>query len=132
MTLGRRHSNRYAFSAFRSFEQAQVTGTLVISGVPHVVGVRTSSGDEIHADLVVDTMGRRSPAADWIAGIGGHRPYEEAEDSNFLYYTQYFRGPQRPRRVGRALTPMGAFSILTLDGDNDTWSVTVFPCLFAR
>lgn len=103
-----------------------VTGTPVISGVPHVVGVRTSSGDEIRADLVVDTMGRRSPAADWIAGIGGHRPYEEAEDSNFLYYTQYFRGPQRPRRVGRALTPIGAFSILTLDGDNDTWSVTVF------
>jgi 2-polyprenyl-6-methoxyphenol hydroxylase-like FAD-dependent oxidoreductase len=103
-----------------------ITGTSVIPGVPHVVGVRTSSGDEIRADLVIDAMGRRSPAADWIAGIGGQRPYEEAEDSRFLYYTQYFRGPQRPRRIGRALTPMGVFSILTLDGDNDTWSVTVF------
>lgn len=28
--------------------------------------------------------------------------------------------------MGRALTPMGLFSILTLDGDNDTWSVTLY------
>jgi len=105
---------------------ALILGNSAIPGVPHVVGVRTSSGDEIRADLVVDAMGRRSPTVDWIGGIGGRRPYEEAEDSNFLYYTQYFRGPQRPRRIGRSLTPMGPFSILTLDGDNDTWSVTVF------
>jgi len=100
-------------------------GNSAIAGVPHVAGVRTSSGDEIRADLVVDAMGRRSPAVDWIAGIGGRRPYEEAEDSNFVYYTQYFRGPQRPRRIWPPHTAMGVFSILTLDGDNDTWSVTV-------
>lgn len=103
-----------------------VTGASVVSGVPHVVGVRTSAGEEIRADLVVDAMGRRSPAPAWIAEVGGQRPIEEAEDSNFVYYTQYFSGTQRPRRLGRALTPMGLFTILTLDGDNDTWSVTLF------
>lgn len=103
-----------------------VTGTPVITGVPHVVGVRTDSGEEIRADLIVDAMGRRSRAAEWIAGIGGRRPHEEAEDSNFLYFTRYFAGPTMPRRIGRALQPMGIFSILTLPGDNDTWSVTLF------
>jgi hypothetical protein len=71
-------------------------------------------------------MGRRSPASTWIADIGGRPPIEEAEDGNFVYYTQYFTGPRRPRRLGRALVPMGVFTILTLDGDNDTWSVTLF------
>jgi 2-polyprenyl-6-methoxyphenol hydroxylase-like FAD-dependent oxidoreductase len=103
-----------------------VTGASAISRIPHVVGVRTMSGDEIRADLVVDATGRRSPACRWIVGAGGRCPIEEAEDSKFFYYTRYFSGPQRPRRIGPALTPMGMFSILTLDGDNDTWSITLF------
>jgi 2-polyprenyl-6-methoxyphenol hydroxylase-like FAD-dependent oxidoreductase len=102
------------------------TGASAISCVPHIVGVRTTSGEEIRADLVVDAMGRRSPACKWIVSAGGRRPIEEAEDCNFVYYTRYFSGQQRPRRIGRALVPMGMFSILTLDGDNDTWSVTLF------
>jgi 2-polyprenyl-6-methoxyphenol hydroxylase-like FAD-dependent oxidoreductase len=102
------------------------TGPSAISGVPHVNGVRTSSGEQISADLVVDAMGRRSTACEWIVGAGGRRPIEEAEDSNFVYYTRYFSGQHRPRRIGRALVPMGLFSILTLDGDNDTWSITLY------
>jgi hypothetical protein len=76
--------------------------------------------------LVVDAMGRRSAACEWILSAGGRSPVEEAEDSNFAYFTRYFSGHQRPKRTGRALTPMGLFSILTLDGDNDTWSVTLY------
>ncbi|MCP1837119.1 2-polyprenyl-6-methoxyphenol hydroxylase-like FAD-dependent oxidoreductase [Bradyrhizobium sp. USDA 4524] len=102
------------------------TGASAVSGVPHVVGVRTSSGEEIRADLVIDAMGRRSPACDWMISAGAHSPIEQAEDSNFAYFTRYFSGQRRPRRMGRALTPMGLFSILTLDGDNDTWSVTLY------
>ena len=103
-----------------------VTGASAISRVPHVVGVRTTSGEEIRADLVVDAMGRRSPACKWIVSAGGRSPIEEAEDSHFTYYTRYFSGRQPPRRIGRALVPMGLFSILTLDGDNDTWSITLY------
>ena len=103
-----------------------ITGAAAVGAVPHVTGVRTTSGEQIRADLVIDAMGRRSPACEWIPGAGGRAPIEEAEDSNFAYFTRYFSGPQRPRRMGRALTPMGLFSILTLDGDNDTWSVTLY------
>ncbi|MBZ9867532.1 FAD-dependent oxidoreductase [Mesorhizobium sp. CA15] len=103
-----------------------ITGASALPGVPHIAGVRTTSGEEIRADLVIDAMGRRSPACEWIVAAGGRSPNEEAEDSNFVYFTRYFTGKQRPRRKGRLLTPMGLFSILTLDGDNDTWSVTLF------
>ena len=103
-----------------------ITGESAIAGVPHVVGVRTTSGEVIRADLVVDAMGRRSPACKWIVSAGGRSPTEEAEDCNFIYYTRYFSGRQRPRRIGAALVPMGMFSILTLDGDNDTWSITLY------
>ncbi|GLR88840.1 hypothetical protein GCM10007857_55530 [Bradyrhizobium iriomotense] len=103
-----------------------ITGASAIPGVPHVTGVRTTSGEEIRADLVIDAMGRRSPACEWIISAGSRSPIEEAEDSNFAYFTRYFSGHQRPRRMGRALTPMGLFSILTLDGDNDTWSITLY------
>jgi 2-polyprenyl-6-methoxyphenol hydroxylase-like FAD-dependent oxidoreductase len=103
-----------------------VTGTSTIAGVPHVVGVKTASGEVMRADLVVDAMGRRSSACKWIVDAGGRRPHEEAEDCNFVYYTQYFSGQQRPKRIGRPLNPMGLFSILTLDGDNDTWSITIY------
>jgi 2-polyprenyl-6-methoxyphenol hydroxylase-like FAD-dependent oxidoreductase len=97
-----------------------------IAGVPHVAGVRTEAGEEIRADLVVDAMGRRSPARRWLAELGARDPLVESEDQGFVYYTRYFTGPTRPRRIGRALVPMGSFSLLTLDGDNDTWSITLF------
>jgi 2-polyprenyl-6-methoxyphenol hydroxylase-like FAD-dependent oxidoreductase len=103
-----------------------ITGASAIAGVPHVVGVRTTSGELIRADLVVDAMGRRSPASEWIVNVGGRSPIEEAEDCNFVYFTRYFSGHQRPCRIGRTLTTMGLFSVLTLDGDNDTWSITLF------
>lgn len=103
-----------------------ITGASAIPGVPDVAGVRTTSGEEIRADLVVDAMGRRSPACEWIVGVGGRSPIEHAEDCNFVYFTRFFSGGRRPRRTGRSLTPMGLFSIITLHGDNDTWSVTLY------
>src|SRR5262249_44419835 len=94
-----------------------VTGPSAIPGVRHDVGVRTDSGDIIRADLVVDAMGRKSPACKWIADAGGRSPHEQAEDCNFIYYTRYFTGSERPRRIGVPLNPMGLFTILTIDGD---------------
>jgi 2-polyprenyl-6-methoxyphenol hydroxylase-like FAD-dependent oxidoreductase len=103
-----------------------ITGVSAIPGVPHVVGVRLTSGEDIRADLVVDAMGRRSPACKWIVQAGGRSPIEETENSNFTYYSRYFSGKRRPRRIGRSISPMGIFSILTLHGDNDTWSITLY------
>jgi hypothetical protein len=104
-----------------------ITGSLDLPGVPHIAGVRTTSGEEIRADLVVDAMGRRSSAPEWILNVGGRRPIEENEDCNFVYFSRYFSGPRRPSRMGPAVTPMGVFSIITSYADNDTWSITLFP-----
>ena len=102
-----------------------LTGPSAIPGTPHVSGVRTSDGEIIHADLVIDATGRASRSPQWLSAIGARPPYEEQEDCGFTYYTRYFHGTL-PQRRGPALLPLGSMSILTLPGDNNTWSVTVF------
>jgi 2-polyprenyl-6-methoxyphenol hydroxylase-like FAD-dependent oxidoreductase len=74
---------------------------------------------------VIDASGRQSRSPEWLIALGARPPYEAQEDSGFAYYTRYFRGTP-PQRRGPALTPLGSISLLTLPGDNDTWSVTVF------
>jgi 2-polyprenyl-6-methoxyphenol hydroxylase-like FAD-dependent oxidoreductase len=103
-----------------------IAGRSALPAVPHTIGVRTSAGDELHADLVVDATGRRSRAPELLARLGAAPPHEQAEDSGFAYYTRYFTGPARPAINGPWLTPIGTITLLTLMGDNDTWSVTIF------
>ena len=97
-------------------------------GIPHVIGVRTDTGEEVYADLVVDAMGRRSQLPGWLDAAGTRPVYEEAEDTGFIYYTRHFRARdgQLPAFRAPISTLVGTFSLLTLPGDNDTWSVTVF------
>jgi 2-polyprenyl-6-methoxyphenol hydroxylase-like FAD-dependent oxidoreductase len=95
-------------------------------GIPHVTGVRTSDGEELPADLVVDAMGRRSRSVELLKALGASEPHVQAEDSGFMYYTRYFTGPSRPATTGPPIAPIGTISVLTLYGDNDTWSVTIF------
>src|SRR5579859_4941221 len=68
-----------------------VSGPAAVKGVPNVTGVRTSDGEELAADLVIDAMGRRSALPAWLAGLGAQPLAEEAEDSGFAYYTRNFR-----------------------------------------
>ncbi|MET0629034.1 MAG: FAD-dependent oxidoreductase [Acidimicrobiia bacterium] len=96
------------------------------SPMPHVTGVRLGDGDELDADLVIDATGRRTRVPEWVAELGAAPPHLESEDSGFVYYTRYFRGAERPPVMGPVLSALGSVSILTLHGDNDTWSVTVF------
>ena len=103
-----------------------IAGASAIPGTPGVAGVRTAMGEEFRADLVVDAMGRRTPAAEWLDELGARTPYVESEESGFTYYSRYFTGPSRPQRRGPLVSPIGTFSVLTLDGDNNTWSVTLF------
>lgn len=100
-------------------------GTTTMGDVPHVTGVRVSDGDELRADLVVDASGRQSRSGEWLEAIGARPPYEEQSDSGFTYYTRYLSGRQ-PQRMGPTLAALGTISVLTLPGDNDTWSVTIF------
>lgn len=103
-----------------------IPGHPAIPGTPGVGGVRTETGEELRADLVVDAMGRRTTSAEWLSELGAHTPYIESEDSGFTYYSRFFTGSSRPQRQGPQVAEIGTFSVLTLDGDNDTWSVTLF------
>ena len=98
-----------------------------VSGVPNVQGVRTSDGEELSADLVVDCSGRRSGLPTWLDALGARRPDEQLEDSGFMYLGRHFRSRdgQLPVALGGFLQPYGSISVLTLPADNDTWSVTV-------
>ena len=107
----------------------RITGLLpgpsALPGVPHAAGVATSTGEQLTADLVIDAMGRRSRSPAWLAALGARPPQVDTEDHRFVYYTRYFTGPTPPPRRAPALTPMGSFLVLTLAGDNHTWSVTL-------
>jgi 2-polyprenyl-6-methoxyphenol hydroxylase-like FAD-dependent oxidoreductase len=103
-----------------------LTGPPARPGVPHVTGVRTSAGQELRADLVLDATGRQTKLSRWLADIGGQPPYLESEDSGFVYYTRYFTGPQPPVQLGPPAASIGTFSVLTIPGDNGTWSVTIW------
>jgi 2-polyprenyl-6-methoxyphenol hydroxylase-like FAD-dependent oxidoreductase len=94
-------------------------------GAVHVAGVRTSGGEELHADLVVDAMGRSSKLPTWLLAAGAAPIHEEVADCGFVYYTRFFRGTL-PEFRAPITTPIGSISILTLPGDRDTWSVTIY------
>jgi 2-polyprenyl-6-methoxyphenol hydroxylase-like FAD-dependent oxidoreductase len=105
-----------------------IAGASLRDAVPHVTGLRLSSGEDLMVDLVVDASGRRSPTLGWLDEIGARAPIEDAEDSGFAYYGRYFRSDDGslPAILGPGLIPYGSFSVLTLPADNGTWSVTLY------
>ena len=56
--------------------------------------------------------------------VGARPPYEEQADCGFTYYTRYFSGVE-PQRIGPIFMVLGTIALLTLPGDNGTWSVTI-------
>ncbi|MGZ4690215.1 MAG: FAD-dependent oxidoreductase [Acidimicrobiia bacterium] len=126
-TFARAAQNHSGVTVRRGVGVAGVlTGPEAIGDVPHITGVRLHDGTKLQADLVVDAMGRRTKLADWLRDLRTVSPRIESEDSGFVYYTRYFTGPERPATVGPTLMPCGSVSVLTLQGDNDTWSATLF------
>jgi 2-polyprenyl-6-methoxyphenol hydroxylase-like FAD-dependent oxidoreductase len=103
------------------------TGAGAAEGIPHVTGVRTEDGEELAADLVIDTTGRRSPLRKWLDAIGARPPAEELEDSGFVYYGRYFRSADGsvPPGLGPLLMHHGSISTLTLPADNGTWGLGI-------
>jgi len=94
--------------------------------IPHVTGVESEDGERFPADLVVDAMGRRSPMLRWLAAVGAPAAYEEAVDSGFAYYGQYFHSSQGLPNAAWGLTPFDGFSILALPGDSNTWFIGAY------
>ncbi len=102
-----------------------LTGEATAAGVPHVVGVRTDTGEDIGADLVVDAAGRRSTLPTWLTEVGGQPPLEERSECGFVYYGRHFRSPDGsvPMAFGPPLQEYGTISVLMLAGDNGAWGV---------
>ena len=82
------------------------TGAPARADVPHVVGVRTATGE----DAARRRRGRRhgpALARSRVArAIGARPPYEEQADCGFTYYTRYFRGSE-PQRIGPVFMLLG-------------------------
>ena len=93
---------------------------------PHVSGVTLDGGEQLWANLVIDAMGRRTKLGTWLGVLGGPAPYLESEDSGFVYYSRYFTGPDLPGVNGPPVAALGTISVLTIPGDNGTWSVTLW------
>jgi 2-polyprenyl-6-methoxyphenol hydroxylase-like FAD-dependent oxidoreductase len=112
----------------RGVAVAGLTGGLAgRAGVPHVSGVRTTGGDELTADLVVDCGGRRSALPVWLEALGARRPVDQVDDSGFIYFGRHFRSRDGnlPVALGPGLQPYGSISVLTLPADNGSWAVTL-------
>jgi 2-polyprenyl-6-methoxyphenol hydroxylase-like FAD-dependent oxidoreductase len=104
--------------------QGPITDGGTAKGIPRVVGVRTEHRDTMHADLVIDAMGRGSKFCDWAAGVGARRPYEESSDTGFAYYTRHYRGTL-PEYRSSVATFFSTFQVLVLPADNQTWACAI-------
>ena len=94
---------------------------------PHITGVRTESGEEIPAELVVDATGRRSRLPQWLSAIGARAVQQESEDSGFSYYQRTFRSADGtvPTLMAPVGSPLGTILLVTLPADNGTWAVVI-------
>jgi flavin-dependent dehydrogenase len=102
-------------------------GRSVIPGVPHVVGVRTASGEAIDADLVLDVSGRRSALSAWLADLNARPPLCEVEENGLMYFTRWFRvrpGCEFPRQHGSLLADLPYVEAFAFPADNGVFSVT--------
>src|SRR6266540_7235968 len=103
---------------------AHVDGLSVEGG--RVAGVMID-GSMVPAELVVDALGRRTPAPGWVAasGVDGEPP--RTSDCLVVYYSRYYR--LRPGRVlpdgPWFLSPrgdLGYFGYASFPGDNGTFA----------
>jgi 2-polyprenyl-6-methoxyphenol hydroxylase-like FAD-dependent oxidoreductase len=106
----------------------QVEGVVVSEDRRQVMGVK-GAGEELLADLVVDTMGRGSPAPQWLQAMGYPKPMEERVQIDLAYTTRFFHR-DRGRLNGDSLviippTPKGKRGGVMLAQEGDRWTVTL-------
>ena len=100
-----------------------------VDGRPRVVGVRTATGEELRADVVIDACGRRSPVWTWLVDAGAPPTEPLTEECGLLYFSRYFalhRGaslPAAPWLWGPRVELPYAFAIVHL-ADRGVFSVT--------
>jgi 2-polyprenyl-6-methoxyphenol hydroxylase-like FAD-dependent oxidoreductase len=107
---------------------AGLVGTSRDGARPRVTGVRLDDGSVLNAALVVDALGRRSPAPAWLAGINADPPVERTSETGIFYYTRFYRlrkarAPQGT--TGLVAGDLGWVKIAVFPGDAETFSVTI-------
>ncbi len=105
-----------------------LTGPARPGDVPHVAGVVLASGEQVTADLVVSTTGRRSALPAMLESDRcGARPSEEVAPHGFTYYCRTFRSADGspPPMFGPPLQHYDSLSFVTAPADNGTWSVAI-------
>lgn len=97
--------------------------------VPQVSGVRTEQGD-VKGDLVLDALGRTSPAPAWLEGLGAPSLRTESSATGLIYYSRYFQ--LRPGALFPfdkwLISPrgdLGYAGFFTFVGDNRTFGVVL-------
>jgi 2-polyprenyl-6-methoxyphenol hydroxylase-like FAD-dependent oxidoreductase len=95
--------------------------------VPRVEGVAMEDGTTIHADLVVDASGRRSPIMRWLDEIGAVTPTEEIHECGILYFSRFYRflDGAEPPPPSAANGDLGYLKFGVFRGDNRTFSLTM-------
>ena len=95
--------------------------------IPIARGVRTGAGDEIEADLVVDSSGRRSPAAQWLEESGAEVPSTRVQECGFHYHTRFYRlrdGQSFPDTAIPIISALDYATLMAFPGDNGTFSLS--------
>jgi 2-polyprenyl-6-methoxyphenol hydroxylase-like FAD-dependent oxidoreductase len=95
--------------------------------LPIAVGVRTDAGDDVEADLVVDSSGRRSPAAQWLEDGGAEVPSTRVQECGFHYHTRFYRlrdGRAFPDTAIPIITALDYATVMAFPGDNGTFSLS--------
>jgi hypothetical protein len=99
------------------------------STVPQVNGIRTDAGD-FCGDLVIDALGRSSPAPSWLETLGAATPQMESSTCGLLYYSRHFQlepGAMFPFDAW-LISPrgdLGYAGFFTFIGDNQTFGVVL-------
>jgi len=94
-------------------------------GRPVVSGARLSGGEELAADVVLASTGRRGDVPGWLRRLGVEVP-ETIHESGLMYLSRWYHRPAEelppdPKLGG----DLGYVKYLAVPGDGDTLSVTL-------
>lgn len=128
------HRTVLASPGVRFRDGCNVTGLLQdgrVEGVPRIVGasLRAANGakEALHADLVVDASGRRSPLPRWLGALGAPSLREESEPCGIFYCSRFYRlrpGVEPPERETTIGADLGYLKYAIFHGDSRIFSIT--------
>jgi len=109
-------------------DNCEVAGLIATEDARRVTGVNLA-GEELAADLVVDTTGRGSHSPQWLEKLGYARPMEERVEIALAYTTRFFRRNPAdaggPAGVLMPPTPRGKRGGVMLAQEGNRWTVTL-------